>query len=105
MVHLLLDDKDLKYFVITFILPMQTAPTEKETQINANVPAMEVDEVPGGLDKGIGNLFGKKLKKRKKNSKFMDISSPKLEETKYNTRNDRKVNELLYYTPPLNTQT
>ena len=66
---------------------------------------MEVDEVPGGLDKGIGNLFGKKLKKRKKNSESMDISSPKMEETKSNTINDRKVNVLLYQTPSMNTQT
>ena len=65
---------------------------------------MEVDEVPGGLDKGIGNLFGKKLKKRKKNSESMDISSPKMEETKSNTINDRKVNVLLYKTPSMNTQ-
>ena len=38
----------------------------------ANIPAVEIDEVPGGLDKGIGNIFGKKLKKRKEQSVLLE---------------------------------
>ena len=66
---------------------------------------MELDQAPGGLDKGIfsKDLFRKKLKKRKKNSELMDISSPKIEETKSNTRNEENEN-ILYNTPPLKTQ-
>ena len=66
---------------------------------------MELDQAPGGLDKGIfsKDLFRKKLKKRKKNSELMDISSPKMEETKSNTRNEENEN-ILYNTPPLKTQ-
>ena len=57
---------------------------------------MELDQAPGGLDKGIfsKDLFRKKLKKRKKNSELMDISSPKMEETKSNTRNEENENIL-----------
>jgi len=38
----------------------------------ANIPAVEVDVLPGGLDKGIGNIFGKKLKKRKEQSVLLE---------------------------------
>ena len=44
---------------------------------------MEADELPGGLeglDKGIGNIFGKKLKKRKKNSETSDRQSRSIQD-------------------------
>lgn len=50
---------------------------------------MEGNEDPGGLDKVIGNLFGKKFKKKRKNSTaFLDIFSAIMEKTKSNPKND-----------------
>jgi len=49
----------------------------------ANIPAVEIDEVPGGLDKGIGNIFGKKLKKRKEQSVLLEDLPTNLD-TKFN---------------------
>lgn len=58
----------------------KTSPTENQTKINANVTVIEMDEVPGGLDKIIGNLFKQKLKKRKMNLGILEILPPKMEE-------------------------
>ena len=49
----------------------------------ANIPAVEIDEVPGGLDKGIGNIFGKKLKKRKEKSVSLE-DLPTNQDTDFN---------------------
>ena len=67
---------------------LQTSPTENETKINANVTVIEMDEVPGGLDKIIGNLFKRKLKKRKKNLGILEIFHPKMEEPQSYQKNE-----------------
>ena len=39
----------------------------------ANIPAVEITkDVPRGLDKGVGNIYGKKLKKRKEQSVLLE---------------------------------
>ena len=40
-------------------------------------PAVEIDEVPGGLDKGIGSISWKKLKERKHKSGILQDSLSK----------------------------
>ena len=69
---------------------------------------MEVDEVPEGLeglDKGIGNIFGKKLKKRKKKKESLKMPLPSIQETNLDTRNGVGEYTSLYGTPSLNAQT
>ena len=69
---------------------------------------MEVDEVPEGLeglDKGIGNIFGKKLKKRKKKKDSLEIPLPRIQETNVDSRNGVGEYTSLYDTPSQNAQT
>ena len=37
----------------------------------ANISPVDYEQVPGGLDKGIGNKFMKNMKEKKKNSGFL----------------------------------
>ena len=69
---------------------------------------MEVDEVPEGLeglDKGIGNIFGKKLKKRKKKKESLEMSLLSIQDTDFDTRNGVEEYTSLYDTPSQNAQT
>ena len=56
-------------------------------------PAVEIDEVPGGLDKGIGSISWKKLKKRKQQTGVLQDSPSKLN-TDFNV--EAKANKYLF---------
>ena len=69
---------------------------------------MEADEIPEGLeglDKGIGNIFGKKLKKRKKNSESSDRQSSKCTSYAWNTENAGGEYISFHKTPSISLQT
>lgn len=53
---------------------LQRAPTERETQIMANIPVVATDEAMGGFEisKGLGNIFGTQKRKQKENKELLN---------------------------------
>ena len=51
------------------------APTETEKRIMATIPEVEIDEVPGGLDKGHGAILGTQPKSQKQIPGFFKVAS------------------------------
>ena len=65
---------NMPHILPLYTIFLQRAPTEKETQIMANIPVVSVDEAMGGFEisKGLGNIFGTQTRKQKQNNELLD---------------------------------
>ena len=72
---------------------LQRAPTERETQIMANIPVVATDEAMGGFEisKGLGNIFGTQKRKQKENKEL--LNGPYIEHDSESTRDRNLKND------------